>query len=329
MTIFGPDISSYEHGVNVRVLTDPFILFKVTEGTYYVDADYEAFLAQAQATGKLAIPYHFVTTQDPGAQARFIAAHIGDKSLPLMLDFEPQDQTGSRPTVAQLAALIDACVAEGLRPRLCYVPRWYWQQLGSPSLAPLAVRGQGLISSAYPGGSGYPGDNAAGWQPYGGMTPLLYQYTDAAYESGQKLGDMNAYRGTRDQLAAFLGATITGDDMALTSQDVVDVWSYKNPAAGDKVDAHQQLVNAAAAAAAASAKLDQLLALVKQQAIDPTALAAAIVAKLPAPATVDPAVIAAAVVTALEEHGISGVDQQALAGEVVTEIAARLAKGNA
>lgn len=332
MTIFGPDISSYEHGVNVRALTDPFILFKVTEGTYYVDADYEAFLAQARATGKLAIPYHFVTTQDPGAQARFIAVHIGDKSLPLMLDFEPQGQTGSRPTVAQLAALVDACLAEGLRPRLCYVPRWYWQQLGSPPLSPLATRGQGLISSAYPGGSGYPGDGAAGWQPYGGMTPLLYQYTDAAYEGGQKLGDMNAYRGTREQLAAFLGATsttTTGGDMALTSQDVIDVWSYKNLTAGDKVDAHQQLVNAATNSAASSAKLDQVLAALKQQPMAADAIAAAIVADLKTAGAItvaDPAAIATAVVTVLEQHNLGGLSAQQLA-EAFTAAAGALNTG--
>lgn len=310
MTIFGPDISSYQHGVNVRALADPFILLKVTEGTYYVDADYEAFLAQAQATGKLAVPYHFVTTQDPGAQARFIAAHIGDKSLPLMLDFEPQGQTGSRPTVAQLAALVDACLAEGLRPRLCYVPRWYWQQLGSPPLAPLASRGQGLISSAYPGGSGYPGDGAAGWQPYGGMTPLLYQYTDAAYEGGQKLGDMNAYRGTRDQLAAFLGATITGEDMALDPTDARTLWSYSN---GDKPDVHQTLANAATSSATAAAQTAQILAVLKQQPMAADAIAAAIVTDLKTAGVItvaDPAAIATAVVTVLEQHNFGGLSAQ-------------------
>lgn len=322
MTIFGPDVSSFEHGLNIRALTSPFILLKATEGTYYVDADFEAFLAQARATGQLVVPYHFVTTEDPDLQAALIAAHIGDKGLSLMLDVEPQTQTGSRPTVAQVAALIDRCVARGLRPRLVYLPRWYWQQLRSPSLSPLASRGLGLISSAYPGGTGYPGDGAAGWQPYGGVTPLLYQYTDAAYEGGQKVGDMNAYRGTVAQLAAFLGVqptTPTGGDMPLTPQDAVTIWSYSH---GDSPDVHQTLTNAASAAGQANGKLDQVLAALKQQPMTPAALAAALAPVLapllPAAGVQDPTIIAAAVVTALEQHNLGGVDPAVLAAELAS-----------
>ena len=319
MTIFGPDISSYEHGVNVRALTDPFILMKVTEGTYYVDADYQAFLAQAQATGKLAIPYHFVTTQDPGAQARFIAAHIGDKSLPLMLDFEPQSQTGSRPTVAQLAALVDACLAEGLRPRLCYVPRWYWQQLGSPTLAPLAVRNQGLISSAYPGGSGYPGDSAAGWQSYGGMTPLLYQYTDAAYEGGQKLGDMNAYRGTIAQLAAFLGTahtTIEGETMGTIPATIGQKWPEiaADFPANAQFDDETALIWADGGARAAA-----LYAKEARDAVN------ALAVKVLAPPPVDVKALAAALGPLLAQTPAPTADQIATA--VVSHLATTLAKG--
>lgn len=205
MTIFGPDISSYQHGVNVRALTDPFCLLKCTEGTYYTDADYENWLGQAKGSGKLPIAYHFVSGEDPDAQAAHLLAHIIDKVLPVMLDWEPT--ATYRPTLAQLLAVADALVRHGLRPKLAYAPKWYCQQIGSPSLTGLSARGMGLVSSEYPGGSGYPGDNADGWSPYGGMTPTLYQFTDVAVEGGQAVGDRNAYRGTIEQLAAFLGAT--------------------------------------------------------------------------------------------------------------------------
>lgn len=345
MTIFGPDISSFERGVNVRALTDPFILLKTTEGTYYVDADYAAFLAQAQASGKLAVPYHFVTTQDPDEQALFIAAHIGDKALPLMLDVEPQTQTGSRPTVAMVAALIDRCRARGLNPRLVYLPRWYWEQLGSPTLAALSGRGQGLISSAYPGGGGYPGDGAAGWLPYGGMAPLLYQYTDAAVEGGQKLGDMNAFRGTVAQLAAFLGAaastTTTGGPMGTIPATIGQQWpeiASQFPANGT-FDSDTALIwadgGARAAALYARQARDAVAALAAKVGLpvpmDPAPLAAAIVADLKAAGqitTADPAAIATAVATALEQHNLGGVSPAEL-GAALTAAATTLNAGGA
>jgi len=55
-----------------------------------------------------------------------------------------------------------------------------------------------------------------GWQPYGGVTPVLWQYTDAASE--QQSLDFNAFRGTIDQLAALLGGSAqnVGGDVNLT-----------------------------------------------------------------------------------------------------------------
>jgi hypothetical protein len=123
-----------------------------------------------------------------------------------MLDVEPNG--AFHPTLAQVLAYANTAHAAGLNLRLIYLPRWYWEQLGEPSLAPLADRGLGLISSAYPGGEGtplhlYPGDAAKGWQPYGGLTPLIYQYTNQATDGGLPL-DYNAFRGSLSQLAAYL-----------------------------------------------------------------------------------------------------------------------------
>lgn len=203
MTIFGPDVSSYQGGINIAALNTPFVLLKCTEGTYYADAYYDRWLAQARAAGMIAVPYHFITGETPAAQAAHLLAHIADKSLPVMLDWEPEGSYS--PPLSQLLAVADAVNAAGMRTRLAYAPHWHWANIGSPSLSGLTGRGIGLVSSAYPGGSGYPGDGAAGWLPYGGVTPTLYQFTDVAVEGGQTVGDRNAYRGTIDQFAAFLG----------------------------------------------------------------------------------------------------------------------------
>ena len=306
MTIFGDDLSSYQDGVNIAVLTDPFVICKCTEGTYYTDADYPVWRQQAASSAKLFIAYHFISAEDPDAQAKHVAEKIGDTSLPLMIDFEPAG--AYKPTLQQLIALVDACSREGLHVAMAYLPRWYWEQIGSPSLTPLDSRGISLVSSAYPGGSGYPGDNAAGWEPYGGMTPLIYQFTNAAPVQGRGV-DRNAYRGTAAQLAAKLrSALITGDNMpVLDSTDIRGVWAYSH---GDSPDVHQTLANAASAAGQANGKLDQVLQLLKQQpaatptltAADVDALAAAIVTPLAAAIAAHiPDVDAAAVAQAAAE----------------------------
>lgn len=210
-TIFGPDISSYQSGLALARLADAaFVIAKTTEGTYYTDADYQAWRGQAAQLGRPFIWYHFLSGEPAAAQAAHTAANVGDHTLPGMLDFEPAGNF--RPTLDQAVAYIDAARGAGLNLRLVYLPHWYWQELGSPDLAAFRARGLSLVSSAYPGGTGsvahlYPGDGAAGWQSYGGMTPLIYQFTNQASDGGMPL-DYNAFRGTVAQLtAALLGTT--------------------------------------------------------------------------------------------------------------------------
>ncbi|NUP52511.1 MAG: glycoside hydrolase [Catenulispora sp.] len=212
MTIFGPDISSYQAGLDLSRLADAsFVIAKTTEGTYYTDADYQGWRQQAAHLGKPFVWYHFLSGEDPHAQAQHTRANVGDIGLPGMLDAEPAGSFS--PSLEQMLGYIDAARDVGLNMRLIYLPRWYWQQIGSPGLTAMLDRGLELVSSSYPGGTGsapglYPGDGAAGWQPYGGMTPLLYQFTNQASDGGKPL-DYNAYRGTVSQLISALAATST------------------------------------------------------------------------------------------------------------------------
>jgi glycosyl hydrolase family 25 len=206
VTIFGPDISSYEAGLDLSRLTDAaFVLAKVTEGTYYTDADFPGWRTQAARISKPLFWYHFLSGEDATAQADHTAGALGATTLPGMLDCEPEGKFA--PTLAQIIAYVKAAHAVGLNLRLVYLPHWYWVRMGSPNLSELAALGVSLVSSAYPGGSGtaaqlYPGDGAAGWLPYGGMTPLIYQFTNQASDGGQRI-DFNAFRGT---FAALLDA---------------------------------------------------------------------------------------------------------------------------
>lgn len=283
MTIFGPDISSFQDGLVLGGADFPFVLAKCTEGTYYTDRDYPGWRAQAEAFGKPFVAYHFISGEGPYAQARHLAASIGDRSLPVMLDFEPT--ATYRPDLPQLLAVADAMRTEGLRVRLAYVPHWYHQQIGAPPLTGLTARGIALVASAYPGGTGYPGDDAPGWDPYGGITPALYQYTDHAPVAGRAV-DMNAFRGTPADLRTLLGdnpmAKIPGSiaghfpGMDLGRDFPADA-DYTVESAAIWADARAEA--AYRQAADNGRKLDALLA---RPAVDVDALAAALAPKIEA-----------------------------------------------
>jgi hypothetical protein len=318
VTIFGPDVSSYQNGLDLSRLTAAsFVIAKTTEGTYYTDSGYQGWRQQAARLGKPFVWYHFLSGEDAHAQVSHTAANIGDSGLSGMLDVEPAGSFS--PTMSQVIAYVDAAHGAGLNLRLLYLPHWYWQQIGSPDLTPLASRGLALISSAYPGGTGgpaqlYPGDSAGGWQPYGGMTPLLYQYTNQAADGGMSL-DYNAFRGSVAELAAHLGAPVPptgGSDMtpdeskqlAEIHQSSVDFanWQFFAPAGREQVPGTHawRMQSTLDNTNAIKSAVDQLLA---RQApvptIDVAALAAALAPLLQGAVAPTPDQVAAAVVAHL------------------------------
>jgi len=212
VTIFFPDISSYESGLTIQPGTVA-VIAKATEGTYYRDAEYSNFEQQAAKVGAIFSAYHFLKAGNASAQADYCHAMVG--STPVMLDVETEG--ASKPTVTDVATFIARMHVLGGRVWGAYIPKWYWQQVGGD----LASLGVAVVSSSYAAYS----DTGPGWAPYGGITPTAWQYTDKQPYGGQTM-DFNAYRGTVAELAALINGTGTpspstssGADMALT--DVV------------------------------------------------------------------------------------------------------------
>lgn len=201
MTIFYPDVSSGQAGVSFSGV--PIAMVKATEGTGYTNPDYGPAKLRAKGAGAFFCAYHFLQAGNGAGQADHAYSVVG--STPLMLDMETETLHGvsSNPSVADAAAFVSRYRSHGGVINLLYLPRWYWASLGSPSLAPLIELGLLLISSNYTSYS----DSGPGWNAYGGMVPVVWQYSDNATLNGVNPVDFNAYRGT---LAEFQSQVTTG-----------------------------------------------------------------------------------------------------------------------
>lgn len=214
MTIFGIDASSFQGNVNwvqVDASTD-FGAEKVTEGAPlpgrpgyvnpYWPAAKAALQQRAKASGFVPMAYMFMDASPAGApQAEWFHVNAGDLTgFGIAVDLErapdgsPSVQA-ARDCVARLRQLYPHHPIGG------YAPHWY---TGSADLTFF----DWTWASSYVSGSGtpqslYPSVPASWWDPYGGMTPLLLQFTSSAAVPGVGgLVDCSAYKGTPAELAA-------------------------------------------------------------------------------------------------------------------------------
>ena len=200
MTLFYPDVSSHQAGISFDGCA--IAVVKATESTDYTNPDYAAAKARAASAGAFFCAYHFLHAGDGAAQAAHAYSVVGSQ-VPLMLDVELTriGTVTSAPAVADVEDFVGEYRALGGLVSLLYLPHWYWQDnLGSPSLAPLASLGLLLVSSDYTAYS----DTGPGWTAYGGMTPVIWQYTSSAKLNGVTNVDMNAYQGSLAEFRALV-----------------------------------------------------------------------------------------------------------------------------
>ena len=187
MTIFYPDISGHQAGIDLKGALA--VCIKATEGTGFTNPDYTRAKKNARDHGAFQFAYHFLLEGNAAAQARHCHSVVGD--TPLMVDVEITGD--SHPSLRDTTTFIDAFRKLGGTTHLVYFPHWYWEQRGSPSLKPLSNRHMRLVSSAY---TKYSDDSSGtGWVGYGGMTPAVWQYSSSVPFNGMKI-DFNAYRGS-------------------------------------------------------------------------------------------------------------------------------------
>lgn len=180
---------------------------KATQGSGFQDPYFATFRNYCENNDLSWLGYHYVTTDDPGAQAANWVANNGGPFA--MLDVE--SGSGNMNTFWNV---VNAFNAAGINVTQAYIPHWYWQQIGEPNLS-LAENQIALVSSNYPAGNGYAsqiftdagGDGGPGWASYGGDSPRAWQFTDTATIAGIDV-DCNAYLGAGPNLDAFFTGAI-------------------------------------------------------------------------------------------------------------------------
>jgi len=194
MTIFYPDVSSYQAGISFAGCA--IAMVKATENDNYTNPDYAPAKVRAADAGAYFCAYHFLHAGNGAGQASYAYGVVGGE-IPLMIDFEPaynpDGSIASAPQVSDAVDFINQYRALGGKTYLLYLPHWYWEgNLGQASLTSVIDLGMLLVSSDYTAYS----DTGPGWTSYGGMTPVIWQYTSTATLNGVTNVDMNAYQNT-------------------------------------------------------------------------------------------------------------------------------------
>jgi peptidoglycan hydrolase-like protein with peptidoglycan-binding domain len=244
MTIFYPDVSSYQAGISFAGCA--IAMVKATENDNYRNPDYAAAKTRAAQAGAYFCAYHFLHAGNGAGQAQYAFGVVG-AGVPLMIDFEPaynaNGTLASAPQISDAVDFINEYRALGGVVYLLYLPHWYWQgDLGQASLTSVIDLGMLLVSSDYTGYS----DTGPGWATYGGMTPLVWQYTSTATLNGVVNVDMNAYKGSLADFEAQVTnggssggpsePTLTEGDTGAavqTLQTRLNVWGAKLTVDGD------------------------------------------------------------------------------------------------
>lgn len=183
---------------------------KAGEGSTFVDEDFASNLAEARAAGQLVGAYWYQRASASAAAHVAKIRQVVPLDVPVILDVEAN--SGG---VALTREIIRQLNAVGYRTPLLYIPRWYWQQIGSPSLAGLPP----LWSSRYPDmvvgtlADEWADVPASYWTGYGGLAVALLQFTSSARIAGYQPLDASAFRGTRAELAALLGGQTMEEEM--------------------------------------------------------------------------------------------------------------------
>lgn len=207
--IYGIDISHHQGGSfdlhRARREGIEFAFLKATEGSGWTDTQFGRNLRVAREAGLLVAAYHYQRANATAAQQAAHITSVVPADVPVILDVERGG--GNAALTRDLNARLNRA---GRRTPLLYLPRWYWQEIGSPSLTGLPPLWYSRYANSQGGSPSAVYQRSAGWfaghfAGYGGLPVEVLQFSESSTVAGHRPVDANAYRGTRAQLAALLG----------------------------------------------------------------------------------------------------------------------------
>lgn len=197
----GIDIASYQTGINLSVVPCDFVIVKATEGTGYVNPDFDRAYDQAVANGKLVGIYHYANGRSSGAaEADYFLYWVGSRigTAILVLDWE-QGGNYAWGNIAYAKAFLDRVYEKtGVRP-LIYMSKSVCYGYNWSSVAP----NYGLWVAQYANynPTGYQSDPWTDNNGYGAWTngPVIFQYSSSGHLAG--------WSGNLDLNVAYMDAT--------------------------------------------------------------------------------------------------------------------------
>lgn len=214
--ILGVDLSHHKSGGNLSSLKEQgysFVLLKATEGASFVDTSFNVYLKAARQYELPVAAYHYVRVSDTWESQVTLITQVVPRNVPVILDIE----RGSGADPQMWRDMVAALRKHGYVVPFVYVPRWYWVQIGEPSLKDLPP----LWGSHYVNGSGYGSELfrqvvPSYWSGYGDNFVGMLQFTSSA-----KVGGLPA----NIDVSAFVGST----------NDLMDLFNLETPVSGSDV----------------------------------------------------------------------------------------------
>jgi GH25 family lysozyme M1 (1,4-beta-N-acetylmuramidase) len=219
MTIWGFDVSDYQGVFDMQAAKNAgfdFTIIKATEGNNWKSKYFAGNLQRARDADLLVSAYHYQRgSHSAQSQADNIASMV-PKDVGIIPDVEAN---GGNLDLTD--AIMSRCVAAGYRHPLSYIPKWYWQSIGSPSMK---SRKQ-LWQSHYPDNVGgtpqqiYLRVPSSYWTPFGEQEIKILQFSSASTVAGRKPIDANAFRGSLAELATLFGGQSAASNVTPTANE--------------------------------------------------------------------------------------------------------------
>jgi GH25 family lysozyme M1 (1,4-beta-N-acetylmuramidase) len=219
--LIGPDVSKWQQGL---IPPDPhgidFGICRASIG-FQIDPSAANVIAWCKLRKVPFVAYHFVypcSTHPADQQAATFDKAVGtDPTICGMIDWESDTDDNchpgggpQKPTWDDVLNVTLAIRRLGHKVALVYTAQWYWLEQGRPILSNAGVDLVNADYGAQPWPTGSPaaiyntrgGDYGPGWHGFGGLDPVIWQYTPQAAWGNQRV-DFNAYLGAPADLGRW------------------------------------------------------------------------------------------------------------------------------